>query len=218
MTISRRRLLIGAGAATVGAAGGGFLLVREGVLPGRQRLASALGACDVPVPETGTAPGRTVTGAFDSLRRGRRVGTVVVYPPGRSPGERLPVCLVLHGYGSDATGAIGSGAYDRYLATQVAAGTPPFALAAMDGGNGYWHPHATDDPLGALLDEFLPRLSAQGLVTDRFGVLGWSMGGYGAPLCAVTVPTRVAAGAARPPPGLGPHAQAPGRDRGAVAP
>jgi S-formylglutathione hydrolase FrmB len=81
----------------------------------------------------------------------------------------------------------------------VAAGGTPFALAAMDGGPGYWHPHATDDPLGSLLDEFLPLLKQRKLDTDRVAALGWSMGGYGALLCGLTAPERILAVAAAAP-------------------
>jgi S-formylglutathione hydrolase FrmB len=70
----------------------------------------------------------------------------------------------------------------------------------MDGGPGYWHPHASDDPLGALLDEFVPLLGSRyRLVVDRYAVLGWSMGGYGALLAAITHPSRVAAAVASSP-------------------
>lgn len=209
---SRRALLaagFGAGL-TVAAGGTGVLLVDSRVLPGRSVLDDALGRCDVPVPPADAEPGPVVDGEFDSVRRRRRIGYRIVYPPGSTPGDRLGVCLVLHGYGSDARGAIDAGRYDRYLAAAVAAapsggsagGVPPFALAACDGGGGYWHPHATDDPLGALLDEFLPLLAERGLAAgagDRVAVLGWSMGGYGALLCAITAPDRFAAVVANAP-------------------
>ncbi|WP_238448870.1 alpha/beta hydrolase-fold protein [Micromonospora sp. 4G55] len=61
-------------------------------------------------------------------------------------------------------------------------------LAAVDGGDGYWHPHPDDDPLTMLTGEFLPLLASRGLRTDRVAVAGWSMGGYGALLCALTRP------------------------------
>ncbi len=65
------------------------------------------------------------------------------------------------------------------------AGGRPFALAAADGGNGYWHPRSDgDDPLGMLSNEFLPMLNKLGLHTDAIGAIGWSMGGFGALLVA----------------------------------
>jgi S-formylglutathione hydrolase FrmB len=75
----------------------------------------------------------------------------------------------------------------------VSHGGTPFALAGPDGGGGYWHPHATDDPLGMLFDEFLPLLGDRGLKVDHPAVAGWSMGGYGALVCALAAPQRFAA-------------------------
>lgn len=114
------------------------------------------------------------------------MGFVISYPPGYADGADLPVCLALHGYGGDARAAIGAGDYPQFIAGAVRDGAAPFALAAPDGGNGYWHPHASDDPLGMLVDEFLPMLASRGLRTDRVAVAGWSMGGYGALLCGLT--------------------------------
>jgi S-formylglutathione hydrolase FrmB len=172
----------------------GLALVDRGLLPGQSRLNRALGRCDVTVPPADATPGPAVRGVFDSVRRRRAVNFMIVYPQNARPGDKLPVCLVLHGYGGGAADAINGGRYDRH-----AAGLP-FVLAAMDGGPWYWHPHAADDPLGALLDEFVPLLGSRyGLVVDRYAMLGWSMGGYGALLAAITQPSRVAAAVASSP-------------------
>jgi len=72
-------------------------------------------------------------------------------------------------------------------------------LASAEGGNGYWHPHPDDDPLGMLLDEFVPLLASRGLRVSRLAALGFSMGGYGALLCGLTAPTRFASIAASSP-------------------
>jgi len=191
-----------AGGAALAAAGTAYFLVDPEALPGRSLMNNVLGSCEVTVPSADAAPGPVVDGGYDSALRRGRIGYRLVYPPGSSPGDRLGVCLVLHGYASDARGAIETGGYDRYLAAVVAAGVPPFALAACDGGPGYWHPHATDDPLGALLDEFVPLLAMRGLAAgpaDRLAVLGFSMGGYGALLCGITAPARFAAVVANSP-------------------
>jgi S-formylglutathione hydrolase FrmB len=113
------------------------------------------------------------------------VDFAISYPPGYADGADLPVCLALHGYGSDAMAGLGAGDYPRFIAGAVRDGAAPFALAAPDGGDGYWHPHADDDPLGMLVEEFLPLLGSRGLRTDRVAVAGWSMGGYGALLCGL---------------------------------
>jgi S-formylglutathione hydrolase FrmB len=214
--VSRRSLLIGGCLSGVGLAGlGGVALVDRGALPGQGRLNRALGRCDVSVPAADASPpaGPVVRGVFDSARRRCQVNYTIGYPPGPRPGDPLPVCLLLHGYGGDAS----SSPVSPYLASSYLAssGLPPFALAAMDGGGGYWHPHALDDPLGALLDEFLPLLASRGLVTDRVAVLGWSMGGYGALLCGITQPARFAAVVASSPAIWRSYAEARGVNAGA---
>jgi S-formylglutathione hydrolase FrmB len=62
---------------------------------------------------------------------------------------------------------------------------PPVAVASVDGGNGYWHRHPGDDPMAMLLHEFLPMCQQRGLGRgQQIGVIGTSMGGYGAFLLA----------------------------------
>lgn len=200
---TRRRLLLASGAGTLLAvAGSAYALVDSGKIPGKSHLDIALGRCDLDVGRPTAEPGLVRQGSFDSKARRKPVGYRVVYPPGASVNDRVPVCLVLHGYGGDARGAIDCGEFDRQVAARVAGGGRGFALASCDGGGGYWHPHPDDDPLGALLDEFLPLLASFGLAAgdhDRVGVLGTSMGGYGALVCALTRPERFAAVAASAP-------------------
>lgn len=191
--MTRRHLLLAAGSSlAVGA--GALALVETGVLPGKSRLDRLVGRCDVPRPSAPLGePGRTVVAEFASSKRGQTVQYAIVYPPGFHPGDALPVCLTLHGYGGNGRSSVTSGEFASYLAGWVAAGGTPFVLAGPDGGGGYWHPHVTDDPLGMLLDEFVPILASQGLTADRLAVAGWSMGGYGALLCALTAPQRFVA-------------------------
>ncbi|MGW5672821.1 alpha/beta hydrolase [Micromonospora sp. NPDC003776] len=193
MPVTRRRLLQAAGAA-VGLAGlgaGGVALVDAGVLPGRSVLDHALGRCDARPPDAPRAAvPPPVTGSFRSVARRREVGFAIAYPPGYAPGALLPVCLALHGFASDARAAVGAGAYPQFLAGELPHGAVPFAIAAVDGGDGYWHPHPDDDPLGMLVDEYLPLLAGRGLAADRVAIAGWSMGGYGALVAALTHPDR----------------------------
>lgn len=188
MAITRRRLLTSLGAAVgvTGLGAGGVALVDAEVLPGRSVLNHALGRCDAPSPDAPRGAAQPpVTGSFRSAARRREVGFAISYPPGYGPDARLPVCLALHGYAANAGTAIAAARYPEFLAGAVRDGVAPFAMAAPDGGNGYWHPHTDDDPLGMLVDEFLPLLAERGLNTDRVAVAGWSMGGYGALLCAL---------------------------------
>jgi enterochelin esterase-like enzyme len=198
LPIRRRTVLAtgGLGLLAIAGAGVGVRLVDSGRLPGRSALNEVLGRCDVTQPAAPGAAGAVVDGLFVSAARRTRVGYRLVYPPGFAPGSRLPVCLVLHGWGADERRAIDAGRYDRYLAALVAAGEPAFVLAACAGGPGYWHSHVDDDPPGMLFDEFLPLLAGHGLATGtgaRVAVLGWSMGGYGALLCAIRRPDLFAA-------------------------
>ncbi|MEU8341402.1 S-formylglutathione hydrolase FrmB [Actinomadura meyerae] len=183
--ITRRALLLGglAGAGAAAATGGtGYALVENGVLPGKVRLDRALGRCgDVPAPPAASVAVQRM--AWRSAHRRTAVTATVVPPaPGRSL-RGLPVVLALHGSGETGAGLVAHLALDRYLPDAVAnGGVPPFALVAVDGGpDTYWHARANgDDPIGMLVDELLPRLRERGARTGRVGVVGWSMGGYGA--------------------------------------
>jgi S-formylglutathione hydrolase FrmB len=75
---------------------------------------------------------------------------------------------------------------------------PTMALVTVDGGRGYWHPHPGDDPMGMVVDELIPMLQSQGLgrAPRSIGVMGISMGGYGALLFAEYHPDLFAAVAA----------------------
>ncbi|WP_395309899.1 alpha/beta hydrolase-fold protein [Mycobacterium sp. AMU20-3851] len=177
-------------------------------------LGTALGAVAAEaagLPRAVAEPAPTYqSGSFVSAARGGiRTNWAIARPPGQSAALR-PV-IALHGKGSDAA-TVMAGGVEQGLADAVAAGLPPFAVVAVDGGGGYWHKRASGDDASAMvLDELLPMLSDQGLDTSRVGFLGWSMGGYGALLlgsrlgpartaaiCAVSPALWTSAGAAAP--------------------
>lgn len=134
-----------------------------------------------------------VTGSFTSTARG---GVATNWAIARPPGQTGPLrpVIALHGKGQDADGVM-AGGVESGLAQAVAAGIPPFAVVAVDGGGGYWHARASGEDAGAMvLDELIPMLGSQGLDTSRVGFLGWSMGGYGALLLGSRLgPARTAA-------------------------
>jgi pimeloyl-ACP methyl ester carboxylesterase len=177
----------------------GWRGVEADVLPGRAKLDHALGRCSVAVPTPRATAGRMLTGSFPSDQLRGDVGFTVAYPPGEV--DRLPVCLLLHGAGWRHDGWFDAMRFHRHLADAVAGGTPPFALAACDGGPLFWHRREGGlDPQAMLVQEFLPLLADRGLLVagggsgeDRkVGVLGCSMGGYGALLLGVEHPERCA--------------------------
>lgn len=192
----RQALATGAAGAAVALAGGAGL-VRAGVLPGRYQAGRLLGACDVGgPPPTTVAPGPLRFASFPSQRRGRPVGYGVAWPPGSGPGDRLPVCLLLHAAAGDERAPFQRLRLHHHLAQAVGAdGVRPFALASADGRGSDWRPAPGDDPVSMLLDELLPLLSGLGLRTGpgQVAVLGWSMGGAGALRLAEAHPDRLAA-------------------------
>lgn len=201
MRLTRRALLgAAAGSAAAAAAATAVVADRRGASGGSGSLFTDCGP-DGSAPNVAT--GVLASGKFRSVARaGRTVGWTVAYPPGRA-GTGLPVCLVLHGRGADHAAAFQQLQMHKYLADAVRRGVPPFALASIDGGAAYWHPRVNgDDPQAMLLQEFLPLLARRGLLTNRFGLIGWSMGGYGALLLAERLGAIRVAGVAAASPAL----------------
>jgi enterochelin esterase-like enzyme len=188
---------LGGLATVVGGGALAFELVDQGVLPGKTLLDTIDGACDAPMPAvTYGDPGPQRSGSFHSRARGRVVGYTISYPAGHGPGSRLPLILALHANHGDHTHAFSGGTPAHALAMRVG-GTSlrPAAIAAADGGNGYWHRHGRDDPMRMLIEEFVPLCRAAGLGRrpHSIGATGISMGGYGALLLAERHPEAITA-------------------------
>jgi len=195
--VSRRAFLIG-GAGVVVAGAAGVAGIETGVIPGRTTLHALLGLNGEAGTIPNVTPGPAVTGEFVSAaREGAKVGWTISYPPGAAAGDSLPVVVVLHGHNGDNTTAFGAMGYEKFQAKA----SSPFAMASVDGGNGYWHARRSGGDSGAMVvDEFLPLLADQGLDTSRIGLMGWSMGAYGALLLGSQLgPDRVAAIVAQSP-------------------
>jgi S-formylglutathione hydrolase FrmB len=175
-----RRAVLAAGIGVAAAAAGSYGLVETGILPGKYQLAQALGECGaVPPPPRGPLPARE-DAVFWSAYRNRLVRMVTLIPAAAKAARALGVVIALHGLGSDALGAAG-----LYAPAMTAAGVTGFAVIAVDGGGTYWHRRADgDDPLGMISHEVLPRAAGRGLAVARIGIIGYSMGGYGALLLA----------------------------------
>ena len=184
--LSRRAILrLGVGAAA-GAAGayalGSALHTPSASVAGPQVSMTSAGAPLAPprpLEPPPTAAPTYVDGSFVSAARG---GVATHWAIARPPGQAAPLhpVIALHGKGQDAAGVM-AGGVEQGLAQAVAAGLPPFAVVAVDGGGSYWHKRASGEDSGAMVaNELIPMLSSQGLDTSRVAFLGWSMGGYGA--------------------------------------
>jgi len=166
---------------------------------------SALTACTggIPPPDTSarmptgtlTAPPvpaasaiRTSSGSFVSAFRPgistRWSLAAPELPPGGSQPE-LPVAVFLHGLGGSHAVLLEDLAAHEPLQRHLDAGGTPFAIAAVDGGNTWWHPRADgSDTQSMLVKEFVPLLGSQGYDLGRIGLFGLSMGGFGSLLLA----------------------------------
>ena len=218
--ISRRGFIVAGLGGLAGIFGLGEL-VEHGVLPGKNRLDHLLGDCSVSAPElTFDRPGQSATGSFHSKARGIEVGYTVAYPPGHGPGSELPLVLYLHAFGGNHASELGGVTLARALAArQGGRALPPMAAVAVDGGGLYWNPHPGDDPMAMLVDEVIPRFQARGLgrAHGGIGVVGISMGGYGALLLGEKHPGLISAVAAISPAVWTSYPQARAANAGAFA-
>lgn len=133
--------------------------------------------------QTPTGP-RVITGSFVSAKmNGRETKWAVARPNGVT--GRLPVVIVLHALNTNEESIFSPKLeMQNVLQSYVDAGNPPFALASAAAGRNYYHPRLDgSDAAAMVLDEFIPMLASNpelDLSTDRIGLYGWSMGGYGA--------------------------------------
>jgi pimeloyl-ACP methyl ester carboxylesterase len=219
----RRVLTLGlASAAAAGATGvTGLELISRGILPGKLALDTLDGACSVSAPALEFAPpGPSFSRTFYSAARRGTVGYTIAYPPRHRTGSDLPLVVMLHGYGGNHADALVGMSPAQAVALQVDGGPlAPMALATVDGGNGYWNPHPGDDPMAMVIGELIPLCQRLGLGRPprRIGMMGISMGGYGALLLAEKYPHLIAAAAAISPAIWTSYAQAQEANAGAYA-
>ena len=221
---TRRRVLtlgLAPAAALVAAGVTGLELISRGLLPGKAMLDTLDGACSVPGPALEfSLPGPSSSRTFYSAARRRTVGYTIAYPPGHRAGDELPLVVMLHGFGGNHADALVGMSPAQAVALRMD-GRPlaPMALVTVDGGNGYWNPHPGDDPMAMVIGELIPLCRRLGLGRPprRIGMMGISMGGYGALLLAEKYPHLIAATAAISPAIWTSYAQARGANAGAYA-
>ena len=185
--MTRRQFLVGGGVVVAGLAVAGAVGWRSWtVRDSWYRLTGAYGEAGTPPPayqvtyETGTLPSKHLAepAAYEialSARCGRRAGP-------RRGGHARPHLSArprpLTGRGP----AEGSLRFGDYVADGIEKrGVTPFAVAAVQASDTYWHARAAgDDAMAMLFDEFIPFLRDQRGLTGPLAIMGWSMGGYGA--------------------------------------
>jgi len=181
--LTRRRLLELAG---IGLGASALAACTEDLAPVETTPPAAAAAA----PSAAAAPltVRTSAGSFVSAYR-PGVAThwslaAPEMPPGTAQPE-LPVAIFLHGLGSDHSALLKGLAAHEALRRHLDAGGPPLALAAVDGGNNWWHARANGtDTQSMLVKEFAPFLGQRGYDLGRIGLFGLSMGGFGSLLLA----------------------------------
>jgi len=144
--------------------------------------ASAPGSVDL---DEGTLSTRFWPGQAVHWRLARPTPSATAGPSGA---KRQPLVVALHGHGGDADWPFAAIHLDAHVASTG------LAVATIDGGDFYWHARRSGVDTGRMVtDALLPVLSSKGVDTGRIGLLGWSMGGYGALLLATILgPKRVA--------------------------
>ena len=186
--LTRRQLLLGAGALVVAGAAGAAWAEHARVEHAVERFIAERQGGHIPPASNALVEYRT----FPSGVLGQRVEYGIALPPGIELGTPLPVAVCLPGRGGDPSSVFDGLRLPDFLAQVVGGGARPFALAAVAGGQSYWHRRSSgEDRLAMLVDEFVPLcLSKYKLGGDkgRRAGMGWSMGGYGVLLAAETYP------------------------------
>ena len=124
---------------------------------------------------------------------------------------------MLHGYGGNHTDALSGMSPAQAVAVRPCGPLARMALVTVDGGPGYWNPHPGDNPMAMVIGELIPRCRRLGLGRRRIGMMGISMGGYGALLLAEKYPHLIDAVAAISPAIWTSYAQAHTANPGAYA-
>jgi len=184
--LTRRELLLG-GAGVLVALAAGAVVERGRIVGEVGRLLTSSQHSLVP-PHSGTT---VVYRTFHSSVLGKEVAYGIAWPAGARAGEPLPVCFCLPGRGGGPQSILGASLpFADYLSEAVKNTGRPFALAAIDGGQSYWHRRADGkDRMAMLIGEFIPLCERRyhlGGGRARRAAMGWSMGGYGVLLAAET--------------------------------
>jgi len=109
----------------------------------------------------------------------RSISFSIVTPEGEAPPNGWPVLFILHGHGRNHRTLLDDPVCQVLLLRQ------PYIIVLPDTQTGWWvdSPLRKDSRYEAMLEEVLNWVKDSGLVSSsrsRWGIAGWSMGGYGA--------------------------------------
>jgi enterochelin esterase-like enzyme len=184
--LTRRQVLLG---------GGGLALVALAAAAGLEhsRLTGTVERAAAGLHTASSSRATVTYQTFPSRVLGKNVAYGIALPAGVTAGTPLPVCFCLPGRGGGPDSVLGAGLeMPRFLDEVVRGKAKPFALAAVAGGQSYWHRRADgEDRMAMLVEELIPlceRRHNLGGGRSRRAAMGWSMGGYGVLLAAETYP------------------------------
>jgi enterochelin esterase-like enzyme len=184
--VTRRQFLIAGGVLVAGVAVAGVVGWRSWTVRDYwYRATGAYGEPGTPPPayevtyQKGTLPSKHLAepAAYD-----------IAYPPGVAGGSNqggaaYPILICLPGRNRSPEALLEGGLhFGDYVADGIEKrGVTPFAVAAVQASDTYWHARAAgDDAMAMLFDEFIPFLRDERGLTGPLAIMGWSMGGYGA--------------------------------------
>lgn len=141
-------------------------------------LVAGLSACSSDVDGVEYFDGTLTSGYWP----GQRIRWRLAVP---SSARRPPLVIALHGKGGNADAAFGQVHVDDHIRRTG------LAVASIDGGNHYWHRRRSGvDPGAVVLHAFIPLMRRRTGYDGKLGLIGWSMGGYGALLLATQLGAR----------------------------
>ena len=149
--------------------------------------------CGLPPPTPEAARNITFSqSTFYSHVLGKNVGTVRIDAIVGHPLEHEPaVIFALPGRGGTAYAQVaGLYLHDYFGEAVLHDATRPMTLIAVDGGESFWHARrGGEDRMKMFMEEVVhPYLRKTPTPAKRVGIIGWSMGGYGAFLAAERFP------------------------------
>lgn len=184
--LTRRQFVIGGGVLVAGVAALGAVGWRSWTMRDRwYRLTGAYGEAGTPPP---SYPVVYRKGTLPSKHLAQPAAYEIAWPPGlEGAGQevraRTPVLICLPGRSRSPEAVLQGGLhFGDYVADGIVKrGVTPFAVAAVQASDTYWHGRAAgDDAMAMLFGEFIPFLRDDLGIGGPMAIMGWSMGGYGA--------------------------------------